>query len=204
MYKSQIKQDAWVLKNLNNLRGGYFVDIGAHDGISMSNTHVLEKEFGWSGICVEPNPDSFKELSTNRTCDALNMAVSPYEGVVYFDKTDDPTMGHICNYKTDIVVQSNNIEYILSRCPKEIDYISLDIEGLELSVLESFPWGKYKVKCWTIEHNIYTNGDNENYSKILQILMGHNYLVKTHDWDFFAVLDDIKPEFYYNYEGIVR
>ena len=53
-FKSQVGQDAWVCRMLGNKTNGYFIYIGAHDGITLSNTYTLEKEFEWTGICVEP------------------------------------------------------------------------------------------------------------------------------------------------------
>jgi len=57
-----------VLETIGQLYGGYFVDIGAHDGITNSNSYIFEKYFGWSGICVEPNPNlrSYQTLINNR------------------------------------------------------------------------------------------------------------------------------------------
>lgn len=45
-----------------NLKNGVFFDIGAHDGVSLSNTYFFEKELGWSGICLEPIPEVFERL----------------------------------------------------------------------------------------------------------------------------------------------
>lgn len=50
-----------IWRGIDGLRGGFFLDIGAHDGIELSNTYVLEKKYNWSGICVEANPYSFKQ-----------------------------------------------------------------------------------------------------------------------------------------------
>src|SRR3712207_7179394 len=54
--KSQFGQDAFVLAVLGERTGGYFVDVGAGDGVNPSNTHLLEAAFGWRGLLVEPNP----------------------------------------------------------------------------------------------------------------------------------------------------
>ena len=50
--RSQAGQDAWVL-NLMGGRPGYFVEAGAHDGVTHSNTAALERDHGWRGLCVE-------------------------------------------------------------------------------------------------------------------------------------------------------
>jgi hypothetical protein len=56
--KSEIFQDIFVLTVAREKRNGLFVEFGAGDGVSSSNTHMLEKEFGWTGILAEPNRTS--------------------------------------------------------------------------------------------------------------------------------------------------
>ena len=63
---SQIGQDLEVLKRYNNKTDGFFVEIGASDGIELSNTYLLETNFNWKGICVEPIPNRYKLLCQNR------------------------------------------------------------------------------------------------------------------------------------------
>ena len=66
----------FVLHFFNNLKNGVFVDIGAYDGVACSNTFVLEKELGWKGICVEPNPEMHLECIKNRLCPTVNSVIS--------------------------------------------------------------------------------------------------------------------------------
>lgn len=67
-FYSQFKQDKFLhQKVFNGKREGVFVDIGAHDGVSFSNTYFFEKSLGWKGICVEPIPEVFERLKNNRT-----------------------------------------------------------------------------------------------------------------------------------------
>lgn len=53
-WQSQASQDVFALVANGFKRGGYFVEFGATNGKSISNTYVLEKEFGWTGIVAEP------------------------------------------------------------------------------------------------------------------------------------------------------
>lgn len=198
-YYSQIKQDQWVLSKLNNKTNGIFIDIGAHDGISMSNTYTMEKYLGWTGVCVECNKDTLPELRKNRINPICDKAVFDKTGLTLnFNSDSDPTMSGIVNENTGVTVETITIEDIISQynLPNHIDYISLDTEGSELAILNSFDFKKYNVKCWTIEHNIYSNGDVQNLWNLMQILLVNNYLIKLHDWDLFAIKDDILPEFY--------
>jgi len=64
---SQLGQDLWALDMLNNKRDGVFIEIGASDGIYLSNTYFLEKEFNWKGLCIEPSTE-YINLVKNRNC----------------------------------------------------------------------------------------------------------------------------------------
>ena len=64
--KSQINQDIFVLYTLNWKRNGFFVEFGATNGVDLSNTYLLEKDFGWKGILSEPNPYWKEAIIKNR------------------------------------------------------------------------------------------------------------------------------------------
>ena len=66
-YYSQIGQDKFVNEFFKGKLNGVFVDIGAHDGESGSNSLFLEKHRNWSGICIEPGPAEYKKLEESRT-----------------------------------------------------------------------------------------------------------------------------------------
>jgi hypothetical protein len=59
---------------------GFFVDVGAHDGISINNTKMLES-LGWEGICIEPHPKVFQRLIQNRKCKSVN-CVAIYDAII--------------------------------------------------------------------------------------------------------------------------
>ena len=63
MYYSQCKQDQYINESFfKGKDSGVFVDIGAHNGISLSNSYFFEKELGWNGVCIEPMPEVYSEL----------------------------------------------------------------------------------------------------------------------------------------------
>jgi FkbM family methyltransferase len=66
--KAQVFQDLFVLHQLKNKEHGFFVDIGASDGVTLSNTYLLEKEYKWKGILVEPAHMWANDLKKNRSC----------------------------------------------------------------------------------------------------------------------------------------
>lgn len=74
--KSQLGQDIFALQQNNLKREGFFIEIGAADGVELSNTFLLEKEFGWSGILVEPARNVQKKLKESRSAKILSVALT--------------------------------------------------------------------------------------------------------------------------------
>jgi FkbM family methyltransferase len=170
-------QDLFVVQALGGQRGGFFLDSGASDGVSGSNTLLLESRFGWRGICVEPNERLFARLARARRCICVNHCLYDRPGEVAFFEAagvlggivDEYDPGHLRYAETvvrsqldghtgDAVVRkpARTIRSILRECraPRVIDYWSLDTEGSELAILKSFPFDEYAVRVLTVEHNL--------------------------------------------------
>lgn len=82
-YQSQVGQDLFLNKWFFKNRGpGFFVDVGAFDGISGSNTYYFEKYLNWHGIAFEPNPSAFEILSTTRSCHLIQGCAYHQDGEV--------------------------------------------------------------------------------------------------------------------------
>jgi len=161
-YYSQIGQDKWVESILQGKENGYFIELGACDGIHYSNTLHFEQTLNWSGICIEPNDHYFKELKKNRKCNVSNDLVSSRDGVEIDFSICGPVSGIVdenigpFTEKTNIVKKTTKtLDSILDRfnAPKLIDYLSLDVEGQEYNILKTFPFEKYKFRCMSVEHN---------------------------------------------------
>lgn len=185
--QSQLGQEIFA-NSINCYEKGFFIEVGVGDGISISNTYRLER-LGWEGILVEPNPEFKDNFIANRTCNlefsALwNRSDTNLEFVSdgYFSRLSefhasagDPNTVSLPNRphgKGRTVVNSITFEELLSKfkAPTFIDYISIDVEGGELEILQHFPFDKYKVKCWTIEHNY-----GSARSKIAKLLFSRGY-----------------------------
>lgn len=149
-FKSQVGQDEWVCEFFNFKKDGYFIEIGANNGINYSNTYYLEKILNWNGVCIEAGKESFEELTKNRNSLCINKAISDKNGFALFN--ENKFIGSLSN-KGNQKIETTTISKLLSSydIPKKIDYISLDIEGHELSVLNDFPFDDYDVTLWTIE-----------------------------------------------------
>jgi FkbM family methyltransferase len=170
---SQIGQDLWVIDTLNFKKNGYFLDLGALDGRTHSNSLMLERKYGWNGICIEANPDVFPMLSSNRNCMCVNSLLDNInDAVKEFHCADE--LSYVENENRNMTLEElkfllkqNNMPYksvmmktrtiskILDiyNAPYVIDYMSIDIEGKELDILKTFPFDDYHVNTITVEHN---------------------------------------------------
>ena len=76
---SQLSQDKIVDEYLGGKRSGVFVDVGAYDGVTFSNTLMLERDRDWTGVCIEPLPDICAELRKNRRCVCVEACIGNRE-----------------------------------------------------------------------------------------------------------------------------
>jgi FkbM family methyltransferase len=176
--KSFQGQDLFVLEACGGQRAGFFIDSGASDGICGSNTLLLEADYGWQGICIEPNESMFAHLAAHRSCICLNLCLYDRDGEVDFFEAGEVYGGIVDEYDPDhmkfaqafaasqgttrngagcqtVTKPARTIRSILRSCgaPRVIDYWSLDTEGSELTILRSFPFDEYRVRVLTVEHN---------------------------------------------------
>jgi FkbM family methyltransferase len=182
-YYSQSNQDKWVLQTLSSKEGGVFVDIGAYDGVQTSNTYILEKQYNWSGICIEANLQAYQKLVQNRKSINIYGAVTNYNGECSFS-TDRIASG---GTKTPCFILNDILEQHLKS--NIVDYLSIDVEGHEFSILETLNFSKWKFKLITVEHNLYLNG-SEQKNKIFDLLSNNSYTRVVDD----AVCLDTNPE----------
>jgi FkbM family methyltransferase len=153
----QAGQDYWVIGEVfDEKRGGYFVDVGAHDGLELSNTFLLEKRYGWNGVCVEANPETFERLTANRSAECVNACLADKPGTVQFSMNamhsgivgvTDEELGEVVN------VEAQTLDNVLEACnaPSRIDYLSVDVEGAEDQVFAGFDLESRDVTCLTVE-----------------------------------------------------
>lgn len=163
---SQFGQDVHLIEKIyNRKRNGYFIEVGAYDGLAMSNTHLLENEYNWNGICVECNPNWFAKLVKNRpNCINIDYAVYNEDNKVV-EFIDDDTGGcsgfvetnshsHIL-HKNIITVKTQTLTTILDNAsaPNFIEFLSIDTEGSEYEILRCHDFDKYLFGYICVEHN---------------------------------------------------
>lgn len=159
-YRSLLGQDQWVHKVVypHLKHPGYFVDIGAYDGVDGSNSYYFEKILGWKGILVEPDPITSEKCRQYRSNTVEQVAVDDTPGEVFF--IQHGKTGKIINNKTEelqgqkITVKTDTLVNILDRneAPSFIHYLSMDIEGNEYKALKDFPFDRYTFGALTIEN----------------------------------------------------
>lgn len=164
-----------IIKNyFPNQKTGNCIEVGAVDGIFISNTLHFEKN-GWNALCIEPNPHYFISLKKNRK-NAINYAVSSkniddvnftvvtmktanQSSISGLEIDDRLILSHeklgLQPQKKDIKVKSRRLDWCITNHfnHKVIDFISIDTEGNELDVLKSFDVNKYNTKLMVIENN---------------------------------------------------
>jgi FkbM family methyltransferase len=165
----------YVYSLLGNNKVGFFVDVGAYDGIVVTNTHFFEDVLNWSGICIEPNPNAFSKLVKSRDTKCYNFGISDVDSKMTFRKVNGhPEMlsgfldylspEHISriNYEVsknqdsfeDIIVETRRLDHILRENNiTHIDYLSIDTEGNEFRVINSINFEECFIKIISAENN---------------------------------------------------
>jgi len=188
------------LEKYLNYKNGFYIEIGANDGIEQSNTLFLEKKYNWNGMLIEPS-EKFEKLIKNRknknffyneACCSFSNRNKKIKFLNLNLMTIALNLSQNINIKKHIYAgkkreKNNYIFYkkgiplndllILSKAPKIVDFFSLDVEGSELEVLNGIDFNKYKFKFLIVE--------NTNIKKVKNFLSKKNYyIVKKFDGDY--------------------
>jgi len=165
---AQLFQDLLVLFTHNEKRNGYFVEFGATDGVSSSNTLLLERNYGWRGIVAEPGRRWHRALRQNRSCAIEERLVWSKSGeALQFNETTEAelsTINELSQSDFHAKLRRSGSQYVVDTislrdllvahdAPQTIDYLSVDTEGSELAILSSFFPTDHDVRVITVEHN---------------------------------------------------
>lgn len=184
MYSQNLEEQV-ILKHFGD-RKGTFLDIGANDGRTFSNSLALV-ERGWKGACVEASPLAFERLKKEHEGKGIelnNIALASYDGEIVLHES-----GELIG-KGDVALVSSAVEKELRRWDalnipfqsikvpclsfasfirlssfKTFDFISIDIEGMELEVLPQMDFEALKTKMVCVEWN---SQNGLRYSAILK------------------------------------
>ena len=163
--RSQQFQDVVALYLNNFVRNGYYVEIGVGDGFQNSNSYILERDYNWNGILVEPSKQFHKKLSKRKgylekklIYDVNDRSFEFYQSGLLstIEKYLDGDQ-HSSNRLRSVSypIKSMTLETLLKKynSPKVINYISIDTEGSEFDIIKNFNFNLYDIKFVTIEHN---------------------------------------------------
>ena len=190
--KSQLYQDVFASFVIGNQFDKTFLEFGATDGLELSNSFMLENTLNWSGVLSEPSPQWHEVLKENRkytkiikkciwsesgkildffmsdrgNFSTLNEFVDSDKYSMPLNTESRKKAGKLITVET---ISLNDVikEYFNNTSPS---YISIDTEGSEFKILESFNFENYRPKVFTVEHNF-----TELQSKIDELMVSKNY-----------------------------
>jgi len=187
-FSAQVAQDIIAYLFFRGKTCGFYIDIGANDGICGSTTFWAE-QIGWKGICIEPQKSTFERMKKVRNCALYNCAISnkSQENVAFISFPDKDTRSGLAdsmserhieaakqfsNMKEDLV-STKTFGNIMADFPniEFIDFLSIDTEGHEMQVLESIDFKKFKFGLITIEtedgSDVVGYIENNGYKKLM-------------------------------------
>jgi FkbM family methyltransferase len=195
IFYSQSNQDKYIFEHFfPDKKEGFFVEIGAFDGVKYSNTYFFE-QLGWHGICIEPVPWIYERLKTNRSCTCINGCITNISGTADFLIVDGPSImlsGLMDKYdprhleriefelaslggaKKIIKIPCYTLNEILHKYGiSHIDLLSIDVEGGELDILRSINFENVSVDVIVVENN-YNDLAFRSFLKI----KGYDFIIK--------------------------
>lgn len=173
---SQHGEDHLLLAAFEGEPPGFYIDVGAFDGVHLSNTWVFE-QLGWRGYCLEPSPRMFRLLVGNRPgarCIEAAAAAGPGELELLIDPTmllssvtaDESSVRAAFNVAAqarqldadDFVrtpVRTIALDDLLRQHapPQSVDLVSIDVEGAEMQVLDGFDLEYHRPRVVVLEAN---------------------------------------------------
>jgi FkbM family methyltransferase len=201
-FYSQQDEDKYIIQYLlkEKITDGTYLEIGACDGLLYSNTKTLEDYFGFKGILIEPQPIYFSRLLENRNSnnnEFYNLSVSDNSASFIEFVGDNPEGGILNNINTDLSkynwksykVKNEKMKNILKDSNiKYIDFMIIDVEGSELSLLKTIDFN-FPIFCIIIEAHSNEQEKNKLFGKYLksngfeykerqrgnEIWLNHNY-----------------------------
>lgn len=193
--RSQRFQDLLVLYLTGGKQGGYFVEFGAADGVTLSNTWALEMHHNWTGVLAEPSRVWAEQLSANRGVKIDLRCVHSTSGleVEFEEDGSDALLSGLANVRNATrlqrrgpavrryTVETVSLDDLLrdAAAPQGFDYLSVDTEGTELEILSAFDLGHWRPSVVTVE-------TNENSAQISKLFTEHGYrqiFSKYSGWD---------------------
>ena len=173
--------DLRLIETIQPQRGGYFVELGANDGVRQSNTWKLQQAFAWTGLLIEPSPIRYRECVLNRsfarTPQVRCAACVPFGFAQPFVEMEDADLMSVAKgldvddgaarIHADVgsqFLEDPRFRYVYGspartltslldevQAPLDFDLLSLDVEGNELAVLKGLDFTRYRPRWILVE-----------------------------------------------------
>ncbi len=164
---SQEGEDMILSRIFGDTPIGFYVDVGAHHPFRFSNTYYFYKK-GWRGINIDAMPNSMKLFNRFRSRDVnLEIPISDSEQVLTYFSFNEPAINGFSKelsrerhgkngyfIQQEIKLKTSKLSSVLDEhldSGVKIDFLSIDVEGLDINILKSNNWVKYRPKCILIE-----------------------------------------------------
>ena len=174
MVYSQWGQDTILAPILRQIKHGFFVESGARDGETHSNTVYYESLLGWQGLLIEPSAEYFKIATKHRRAWAFHGALSPLKSSALLRFSDSVDgLSHLEKHGSSDV-QAEPLDKLLEAVDpsrRTVDFWSLDIEGSEGAVLEATDFSKIAVGLLLIE----MDASSENNRRVRDVMQKNNF-----------------------------
>jgi FkbM family methyltransferase len=172
-YRAQHGEDRILFEYFGRKRSGYYVEVGAFNGVDLSNTYFFE-QVGWDGILVEPHPELAARCRRDRPRAAVfacavvppgapaSVAIEVSDGAELYSSIK---MGHEQHRHVRretgglsirrVEVEARTLDAVLEEAgaPEGIDFVTIDVEGHEQGVLEGFDLTRWRPRVVILERN---------------------------------------------------
>jgi FkbM family methyltransferase len=194
---AQEGEDRILISWLSDVPSGYYVDIGAHHPTRFSNTALLY-ESGWHGLNVDPRPGTKELFGELRPRDqAVEVAIGSAAGQFEYFIFDDQALNTLSRERADSLTASTGYQLVRSvlvpvmtlaevleehvPAGQSIDFMNVDVEGLDLAVLASNDWSRFRPVHLLVEDIGFTRLDEASKAATVQLLgpLGYVPIAKT-------------------------
>jgi FkbM family methyltransferase len=193
---SQEGEDLIIRRKLAGLERGFYVDVGAHHPTRFSNTMAFYR-LGWRGMNIDADPDAIRLFERARPRDINVCAgVANSESNLTFHVFDEPAVSTFDAELADEIIRNSTYRLLDRRqirvrrlaeileetlpANQSIDLMSIDVEGLDLTVMQSNDWAKVRARCLLVEARDFDMGrPDENPSHRFASSVGYRLIAKT-------------------------